>query len=208
MPLGPSSSPSLSLPKTSAFSSSSASLDLFFVLVLIVTVVVLVVVGVRCDSLWKAHGILLLLYMESTREAHRACTMQMIPRYGLFIVSHLRVYTRSIHTSIYTAAPWYVIILRIESSEVHGILRVREKEREKEKEKERIVKICAILLYSSDSIQKIMIPTQIRMRWMMWLQEDNYGLIQYIIYAYNRDLSLIFFLTYHLFNIFPFNFSL
>lgn len=111
MPLGPSSSPSLSIPETSTVSSSSASLDLFFVLVLVlvvvvvVVVVILVVVGARRDSLWKAHGILLLVYMESTREAHRACTMQMIPRYGLFIVSHLRVYTRWVYTSIYTAAP-------------------------------------------------------------------------------------------------------
>lgn len=84
------------------FSLSSAPLDLFFVLVLIVLdvpppLLLVVVVGTRRDSLWKAHGILLLVYMESTREARRACTMQMIPRYGLFIVSHLRVYMRWIY---------------------------------------------------------------------------------------------------------------
>ncbi|KYN02653.1 hypothetical protein ALC62_06452 [Cyphomyrmex costatus] len=44
-----------------------------------------IVVGTRRDSLWRAHEILLLIYVESTREVHRACTMQMIPRYGLFI---------------------------------------------------------------------------------------------------------------------------
>lgn len=89
-----------SIPGAPCISSSLASLDLFFVFVLVLVLVVmvalflLVVVGTRCDSLWKAHGILLLVYMENTREARRACTMQMIPRYGLFIVSHLRVYTR------------------------------------------------------------------------------------------------------------------
>lgn len=81
MPLGPF-SPFKWVP---AFSPSSAPLDLFLASSWS---------SRRRDSLWKAHGILLLVYMENTREARRTCTMQMIPRYGLFIVSHLCVHVR------------------------------------------------------------------------------------------------------------------
>ena len=79
--------------------------------------------SVRTTTRYGKHtGILLLVYMESTREVRRACTMQMIPRYGLFIVSHLRVYAVGTSRGRVRAICYYIAYRKVCCGVTHALL--------------------------------------------------------------------------------------